>query len=107
MSSNTPSSEKLTEIQQYIDKVKDMDHLSMELQPSPTPSCREILFAYESLILGESEFEIVRSSRSNSPFVSYMIYMVKYEGKFWIVPLPGESNNSLYGVEIYNPPKIL
>ena len=54
MSSNTTSSEKLTEIQQYIDKVKDIDHLSMELQPVPTPSCRELLYAYQSLILGDT-----------------------------------------------------
>lgn len=105
MSSKTPSSEKLTEIQQYIDKVKGID--TMELQPAPTPSCREIQFAYQSLILGNTEFEIVRSSRSSSPFVTYIIYMVKYDEKFWVVPLPGESNDSLYGVEIYHPPEVI
>lgn len=33
--------------------------------------------------------------------------MVKYYKKIWVVPLPGESNNSLYAVEIYHPPNVI
>lgn len=97
----------LEELVSIITRLKDNEDL--DLNPSPTANCSQLMWAYLHLELkSENSMTVVRNSHpsihSGVTTFSYIIYMVKLcsedHEEYWIVPY---HKDTIYGIDQYIP----
>ena len=91
-----------TKMKAHIDSVNEGTFTNIQL--SPQPSCTELESAYNELCITNENYIVVKSGYpieiNNKWVCPYIIYMVQYLDKFWIVTIDG-NNDFSYKAEIY------
>lgn len=72
---------------------------------SPTPSSREEKNTCEELSMAENDYTIIKSAWPIHNYIPYIIYMVRYDGRYWVVSLPHKDSTTKYRINEYFPPQ--
>tara|TARA_A100001015_G_scaffold296674_1_gene377249 strand:+ start:1164 stop:1490 length:327 start_codon:yes stop_codon:yes gene_type:complete len=93
----------LTLLKKYIDE--QLDEKCSDVNPSPSANNSELKSGYEELSSDSDEdaFVTIKSAwpKGDTHYIAYVIYMVKYDGNYWIVTYPGDGSSIKYGINQY------
>ena len=101
MDYSTTNEDKFTILKDYIEV--QLKNKTLDLDPSPSPNCRELKNAYDEVVTLDNDYTIIKSAWPIENYVPYVIYMVKLDQKYWIVPLPHKCSTAIYSINEYVP----
>ena len=85
-------------------KIIDDDQGDANYNPSPQPNSLQLHDGYQNLLKSSNDFIIISSGypimKEKNVYIPYVIYMVKYNDNYWIVPYDC-SKESTYSISQY------
>ena len=88
-----------------LTKIIDDDQGGANYNPSPQANSLQLHDGYQNLLKSSNDFIVISRgypiTKEKKVYIPYVIYMVKYNGNYWIVPYDC-SKESTYSISQYS-----